>query len=159
MKRMESLVPRKTSWRLMRKFLRIAQGTFFAMEWSDFFRREEEDILCAVRPWLCPWPCLISLLRSLMFPFSRSHACSSRAAAPEAIFPQPQLINSRTRRQMKRGDKLRVRGGLGICLSCGGAVKLMMMYVCLNLLRLLCMCSQCGCTYYEVSLFIVRFKL
>lgn len=67
-KRIESLVPRKTSWRLARKFLTKPTGTFETRAISDFFRREDDDMLWAVRP------CLVSLLKHLWFPFSNSHA-------------------------------------------------------------------------------------
>lgn len=65
--RTESLVPRITSWRLANSFLTNPKGTLLTRERSDFFRREEDDILWAVLP------CLISLLKPLRLPFSICH--------------------------------------------------------------------------------------
>lgn len=87
-KSMASLVPRMTSWRLARNCRSRRQGTFETMTSSDFFLRDEEDMLCAVRPiW---WWCLtISLLVPLAFPlppFSMADA-SLFVIVEEAIAP------------------------------------------------------------------------
>lgn len=58
-KRIESLVPRKTSCRLASNCLRQLKGTFDTRVRSDFFLNEEDDMLWAVLPcrlWLNPLP-------------------------------------------------------------------------------------------------------
>uniref|UniRef100_A0A0E0JK36 Uncharacterized protein n=1 Tax=Oryza punctata TaxID=4537 RepID=A0A0E0JK36_ORYPU len=54
-KRTASLVPRKTSWRLARTGRSGATGTFRTSAASDFFRSDDDDMLCAVllRPCGC----------------------------------------------------------------------------------------------------------
>lgn len=64
-KRIESLVPRTTSCRLVSSCLSKANLTLDTRVRSDFFLSEEEDTLCAVLPGL------ISLLDPFRFPFSK----------------------------------------------------------------------------------------
>lgn len=73
-KRMDSLVPRITSWMLTKTFRSEAHRILDTRAWSDFLRKEEEDMPCAVR--LRPCPCLASLVKTFGLPFSNSHGCS-----------------------------------------------------------------------------------
>lgn len=73
-KRMDSLVPRITSWMLTNTTLSEAHRTLDTRVWSDFLRKDWEDMLCAVR--LRPCPCLASLVKTFGLPFSKSHGCS-----------------------------------------------------------------------------------
>lgn len=66
-KRMESLVPKMTSWMLANTFLRKEGRTLETRVRSDFLRKEEDDMLCAV---------LLALIFSLLNPFSKSHVAS-----------------------------------------------------------------------------------
>lgn len=70
-KRIDNFVPKMTSWRLARSFLRVTHGTLDTRDISDFLRREVDDMLWAVRLW--PWPCLVSLVSLLTVPFSSNH--------------------------------------------------------------------------------------
>lgn len=63
-KRMESLVPKMTSWRLVKRSLRQPHRIFDTRVKSDFFLREVEDRLWTVLA------CRISLLRPLKLPVS-----------------------------------------------------------------------------------------
>lgn len=68
-KKIESLVPSKTSCKLRRKSLRNPTRIPETRERSDFFRSDDDDTLWAVRPFL------ISLLKTLiLFPFSNNQA-------------------------------------------------------------------------------------
>lgn len=71
-KRTESLVPNMTSWRLARNCLSITYRTLETSVRSDFFRNDEDDMLCAVLPWR------ISLLDPFN-PFSNAHGSCREA--------------------------------------------------------------------------------
>lgn len=88
-KRTASLVARKTSWRLASSGRSGATGTFRTSAASDFFRSDDDDMLCAVL--LRPCGCRAASFRPASIAAAASITTRSNSIPPYARSAPPEL--------------------------------------------------------------------